>query len=106
MRTSAAIAAALCVVLGASSIACLAQPASDVRARSLAATCANCHGTGGASAGVMPGLAGMPRAQIVRAMQEFRSGARQATIMHQIAKGYTDQQIDAIAGWFAAQSQP
>lgn len=67
-------------------------------ARSLVATCANCHGTGGRSvtSEVTP-LAGMPKEQIARRMREFRDGKRPATIMHQIAKGYTDQQIDLIA---------
>ena len=72
-------------------------------ARSLAATCANCHGTGGVSVGVVESLAGKPREEIVRKMQEFKSGARPATVMNQLAKGYTDEQIEALAGWFAAQ---
>jgi cytochrome c553 len=36
-------------------------------------------------------------------MRAFRDGKRPATVMHQIAKGYTDTQIDAIAAWYAAQ---
>lgn len=72
-------------------------------ARSLAATCANCHGTDGRSVGGMEALAGMNKAEMVRKLNEFRSGTRPATIMHQIAKGYTEQQIDVIAGYFAAQ---
>jgi cytochrome c553 len=75
----------------------------DDAARSLAATCANCHGTGGQSRAAVPSLAGQPKADIAQKMIEFRDGKRQATIMHQLAKGYTPEQIDAIAGWFAAQ---
>jgi len=71
--------------------------------RNLAATCANCHGTNGISAGEVESLAGKPRDEIVRKMQEFKSGAKPATIMHQLAKGYTDQQIELVAAWFAAQ---
>lgn len=71
--------------------------------RSLAATCANCHGTGGVSVGEVASLAGKPREEIVHKMQEFKSGARPATIMHQLAKGYTDEQIELLASWFAAQ---
>jgi cytochrome c553 len=78
----------------------------DTRARNIAATCANCHGTDGVSVGDLPSLAGKPREEIVRAMQEFKSGARPATIMNQLAKGYTDEQIEALAGWFAAQKAP
>jgi cytochrome subunit of sulfide dehydrogenase len=71
--------------------------------RYLAANCANCHGTGGQSAGVMPSLAGLPRERIVTAMSEFKAGKRPATIMHQLAKGYTDAQIELMAAYFAAQ---
>ena len=74
--------------------------------RALAATCANCHGTNGASVGDVPSLAGMAKDDIVRKMQDFRSGARPATIMHQLAKGYTDAQIETLAAWFAAQKPP
>lgn len=72
-------------------------------ARNLAANCANCHGTDGRSAGGMPALAGVRKEEIVRLMREFREGKRPATIMHQLSKGYTDEQVELIAGWFAAQ---
>ena len=36
-------------------------------------------------------------------MQAFKSGARAATIMHQIAKGYNDEQIKQLADYFASQ---
>lgn len=72
--------------------------------RNVAATCANCHGTSGKSAGgTVPSLAGRSQGDIVRLMGEFRDGKRQATIMHQLAKGFTPEQIDAAAAWFAAQ---
>jgi sulfide dehydrogenase cytochrome subunit len=48
-------------------------------------------------------LAGMDREAIVRALQEFRAGARAGTIMDRIAKGFTDDEIRALAAWFAAQ---
>lgn len=71
--------------------------------RNIAATCANCHGTGGASAGGNEPLAGKPKADTVQKMQDFKAGRKPATIMHQLAKGYTDSQIDAVAAYFAAQ---
>lgn len=71
--------------------------------RNIAATCANCHGTGGASVGGNEPLAGKPKADIVQKMQDFKAGRKPATIMHQLAKGYTDAQIDAVAAYFAAQ---
>ena len=73
------------------------------RARSLAAGCAACHGTNGVSVGEVESLAGKPQDDIVRKMQEFKSGARPATVMQQLAKGYSDEQIQVLAAWFAAQ---
>lgn len=81
---------------------CMAQDA--LLARNLAATCANCHGTNGHARGdtVKP-LAGVSAEKIIAAIADYRSGAQPATIMHQISKGYTDDQISLIAGYFAAQ---
>lgn len=75
------------------------------QARSLASTCFTCHGTDGRSVGgVPPALAGRTKEYIVQQMKDFRDGKRPATIMHQQAKGYTDAEIDIIAGYFAAVS--
>ena len=73
--------------------------------RDIAANCANCHGTDGRSRGVIPSLAGQDAAVIVQRMKEFRDGRRAATVMQQLAKGYTDAQIEAAAAYFAAQAK-
>ena len=71
-------------------------------ARSLAATCAACHGTDGRSVTKeVAALAGRPRERIVSQMRAFRDGTRPATIMQQIAKGYSEEQIDVIADYFS-----
>lgn len=71
-----------------------------------ASTCASCHGTNGVPLGeIVPGLAGKSKEAIVKAMSEFKTGKREATIMHQIAKGYSDQQIELVAAYFAAQKK-
>ena len=76
----------------------------DMVARNLAAPCAICHGTDGRAAtkDVVP-LAGLPREHIASQMRAFRDGQRPATVMHQIAKGYSDAQIDSLAAWFSGQ---
>ena len=97
MRIAIVLAAALAVAPAA---------AQDVQGRNLAAPCAICHGTEGrvVTDALIP-LAGLPRDHIATQMRAFRDGKRPATVMHQIAKGYTDPQIDALAAWFAAQKR-
>src|SRR3954468_17828759 len=95
----------LALVLGAAlAYAPLAAYPQDIQAQRLAATCANCHGTNGRSVTTeLAPLAGRPKDYLVSQMKAFRDGTRPATIMQQIAKGYTDRQIEAMAEYFAAQ---
>ena len=81
----------------------LAQAQDANLARNLAATCANCHGTNGQARGDMKPLAGLSADKIVAMLADYKSGNQPATIMHQIAKGYTDEQLRLVAGFFAAQ---
>jgi len=80
--------------------------AQDAATRNMSSACAICHGTDGRAAtkDVAP-LAGLAATHIASQMRAFRDGQRPATVMHQIAKGYNDQQIDALAAWFAAQKR-
>jgi cytochrome c553 len=95
---AAALGALLVVVFGA------ARAEDALLARNLAAVCANCHGTNGHARGdLIKPLAGVPAERIVAAMAGYRSGALPATVMHQIAKGFSDDQIKAIAAYYAAQ---
>jgi len=84
-----------------------AQDAAALQARSLAASCAACHGTlgHGVEGSVVPPLAGRPALQIDEQMKSFRSGSRVGTVMPQIAKGYSDAQIEQIAR-LLAKEQP
>jgi cytochrome c553 len=95
--------AMLAVALGA---AALAATSDDKLGRTIAATCTGCHGTNGVSAGGIPSLAGVDKERLAGLLREFRDGKRPATVMHQHAKGYSEEQIDAVAGWFAAQKAP
>ena len=71
--------------------------------RSMAAACAACHGTHGRPVAGSPvsSLAGRPRDELVQLMGQFKSGGKPATLMHQIAKGYSEAEIAAIADHFA-----
>ena len=92
--------------LAALALAAVAAPAAaqDANlARNLAATCANCHGTNGNARGEMKPLAGVSAEKIIAALNDYKSGNQPATIMHQISKGYTDEQVKLVAAYFAAQ---
>lgn len=93
MRTTTKLLAALAA---AAPLAALAQSPDALYLRTLAATCANCHGTDGRAApgSAMPLLAGMPRDYIATQLKAFKAGSRPASIMTQLAKGYTDAQIE------------
>jgi cytochrome subunit of sulfide dehydrogenase len=68
-----------------------------------AAACANCHGTNGYAETGHETLAGKDKAELVQKLLDFKSGRKPATLMHQISKGYSDEQINEIAAYFAAQ---
>jgi cytochrome subunit of sulfide dehydrogenase len=68
-----------------------------------AAACSGCHPASRAVETPFTRLVGRKPGEILAAMQEFRSGQRPATVMDRIAKGFTDDEIKAIAAWYAAQ---
>jgi sulfide dehydrogenase cytochrome subunit len=90
-----------------SALPAAAQTQDALYVKSLAATCANCHGTDGraANGSSVPALAGMPRAYMVAQLKAFKDGSRPATIMHQLSKGYSEAQIEQIATYFAGQKK-
>lgn len=68
-----------------------------------ATSCTGCHPATQSVATPVPRLHGRDATQIVTAMTEFRAGKRPTTVMDRIAKGFSDDEIKAIAAWFAAQ---
>jgi cytochrome c553 len=67
-----------------------------------AASCSGCHSSG-ATAPSIPRLYGRDAGDITTAMAGFRDGSLPATVMNRIAKGFTDDELRAIAAWLAAQ---
>lgn len=76
--------------------------ADDANLSGLAATCNNCHGVGGVSAGSsMASLAGQNQAYLEMVMLQWKSGERFSTTMGRLLGGYTEDQIKALAAYFA-----
>lgn len=84
-----------------------AQDANALYVRSLAASCAQCHGTDGrpAAGSQVPALAGLPENYTMAQMAAFKAATRPATVMTQLAKGYSDTQVQQLAAHFAAQKR-
>jgi cytochrome c553 len=85
-------------LLGATSVA----SAQSLQIKQWAASCSACHGTDGYSEGGMASLAGQNKAEMIKKMNEYKTGKRTASIMHQLSKGYTDEQIEQISAYFAS----
>ena len=96
-----AVLAASGLLAGTQAMASEMTPEKKLQAASLAATCANCHGTNGVGVdgSAVTGLANLSVEYIKTNMIWFKTGQRPATVMHQLSKGYTDEQIDIIANY-------
>ena len=92
MRTFIALAASLALAAPAAAQTAAAPPG--------ASSCSGCHDAKIASPSVPP-LKGRPAADIVTAMEGFRTGGREATVMGRIAKGFSDDETRAIAAWLS-----
>ena len=106
---AATLLAALLTAPAAQAAQAADRPPSNLQARTWAATCASCHHADTAPGAKLPAqtllpLAGRSQAELIDAMQAFRNGTRPSTVMGQIARGYDDAQIAAIAGWLSRQS--
>ena len=73
--------------------------------RLLASNCANCHGTDGIAQPGMDTLAGQGKDVLLKKMLDFKTGAKPATIMHQLTKGYSDAQLEQLGRlyWFTVE---
>lgn len=104
-RAAMPLALTFCLSAISASSAFAQAPADKHLARNLAAACANCHGTNGKSVAEVPSLAGVPAAVTIQKMKDYRDGKLPATLMHQLSKGYTDEQVALIAEYFSKQAK-
>ena len=94
-----------CALLVSFSLAAPVAVAEGQASRSLAANCTSCHGPNGNSAGAIPSIAGLEKTYLIAVLQDFKAGTRPATVMHQHAKGYTDQEFELLADYFSRQKR-
>ena len=92
MRALLPIAAVMLAAAGPPRLAAMPEPAG-------AESCTGCHMPGG-GVGV---LQGRPASDTTQQMEAFRSGARPATLMNRIVKGFSPDEVTALSAWFAAQ---
>lgn len=76
----------------------------EVNITGLANSCNNCHGVNGVSVGPnMPSIGGLPEAYLNSIMTEWKSGTRYSATMGRLVKGYSDEEIAALAAYFSKQ---
>jgi cytochrome c553 len=73
----------------------------DAKVRGWAAGCNACHGPGGRSGAGMPSLAGRDRSELFKYLVEIKEGRRNATVMHQIGRGYSNEELQRITDYFS-----
>jgi cytochrome c553 len=91
----------LAAAIGCASIAAGAVASAEPPAG--AAACSGCHPTSTRVISPVIRLNGLDQVRIVKAVEDFRTGSRPATVMDRISKGFTDAEIQAIAAWYASQ---
>ena len=91
---------ALAVALLAAAAPAAAEPPAG------ASSCSGCHAASAKVDTPVPRIFGRQPAEIIAAMQAFRSGEPPSTVMGRIAKGFSEDEIRAIAVWLAAQHSP
>ncbi|MBD5804009.1 Cytochrome subunit of sulfide dehydrogenase [Azoarcus sp. Aa7] len=90
--------AALCLLAGTTH----ATDPAALQARNLAANCTPCHSADAPEPNAIPRIAGLPADRILQRLRAFRSGEAPATVMHQIVRGYGDEQLALIATLLAS----
>jgi cytochrome subunit of sulfide dehydrogenase len=91
------------VAAGVLCLSAVGVQAEVTQVRVWAAACANCHGTMGKAQPGNESLAGKDKDELIQKLMDFKTGRKPATLMHQISKGYTDEQLQQLAAYFAAQ---
>lgn len=93
----------LCLAIGLAFAPFAAKAADPIAV--MADACAGCHGTDGHSVGAMPAFSSKKLDELQNMLREYKAGKREPTVMDRIAKAYSDEQLDAIAVYFASRKK-
>ncbi len=104
MRSTASLATALATTLGAALMlgAATTTHAASPSGMTIGLTCLACHGEAGQGSGAIPPLAGRSADALYQALIDFKTGKRPATVMDRHAKGYSDEELRAVADYFSS----
>jgi cytochrome c553 len=98
-----------CALLAAAGWAAALAHAGDAapaRVRELAAACITCHAAAAGKRDEVPGFAGKSEAELLRSLMDFRSGTSAAVLMPQLVRGYSTEELAALAGFLARHPVP
>ena len=91
------------LLAGGFALSSLANASGMATGAMLGNTCAGCHGTNGHSVGpASPSISGLNEEYFIDKMKAYQEGIHHSTIMARIAKGYTEEEIKALAKHFGA----
>ncbi|MEW6678515.1 MAG: c-type cytochrome [Pseudomonadota bacterium] len=93
----------IAATLGLTALAPLAGQAAGPDIAGLAKSCNNCHGDGMSVGQSMPSIGGLSATYLEHVMQQWKTGERYSAVMGRLIKGYTDQEIAALADYFSKQ---
>lgn len=67
----------------------------------LSAECITCHRTT-VDEGAIPAIVGLPKQYFVNALRDYRAGRRANAVMQNVARSLDDEQVEALAAYFAS----
>lgn len=80
-----------------------AQAGGDPAAgKAKAQACATCHGANGEGKAKYPAIAGMPEADFVQLLQDYKSGKRPNPVMKTYAGKLSDADMENLAAYYAS----
>ena len=94
------IIAAAIILLGLGNL-----PANAADGAQLAQACSSCHGLQGSGGEAIPPIAGIAEEELLARLMELSQPTVDATIMPRLLRGYSEDELAALAAYFAGVEQ-